>query len=208
MSEARELQAERIRVLGGLGKAHKTHKAKASLPDSAGIYTLWAAREPSLIDLGLEDVRTEPPLMTRPLYVGKDTRSVRKRLDKHFSSGDTGHYTLRRTLASLLDMESRPRRTGIEHPTPEQLRTLITNFDLTEADDERLTRWMAENLDVCGSASRFSPLGDVERAVGAILHPPLDQERSPMWGPNPWREQVKEARLRLRDRAQAAANAA
>ena len=207
MARPSALKAERNRVLGVLDETAKTQQVAASLPDSAGIYALWPATERALTELGLEDAPTGPPLMELPFYVGKDTRSVSKRLSKHFTSGDTGHSTLRRTLASLLDLESRPRRTTIERPTQKQLRTLVTNFDLTDADDERLSRWMSENLEVVAAASAFTPLSDLERAVGAILHPPLDQERSPMWEPNPWRDQVAAARRRLRDRARVAASA-
>ena len=120
---------------------------------------------------------------------------------KHFASGDTGHSTLRRTLASLLDLESRPRRSRIVNPTPKQVRALVANFDLASTDDAYLTTWMARHLEVCGFASSFSPLKDLEQADGAVLRPPLDQGRPPMWQPNPWRRLVAGHRQILRDRA-------
>lgn len=57
---------------------------------------------------------------------------------------------------------------------------------------------------------RRNPNGDpllrhLELAVGAILRPPLDQDRPPMWQPNPWRAQVKAARERLRAQAETVA---
>jgi hypothetical protein len=194
------------RILNRLDETPKTRQAARASPDSPGIYTIWSADPAGLRDLELENKPGETPLMGRPLYVGKATDSTLVRLDKHFDPGDTGHSTARRTLASLLDLESRPRRTTIEHPTPKQLQTLVSNFDLTESADGVLSRWMKENLLVCAAASTFTPLRDLERAVGAVLRPPLDQDRPPMWTPNPWRPQVSEARGRLRDRARVAAS--
>ena len=195
------LLAERDRLLHWIEHAAGVKLEDAVLPDEPGIYVIWPANPLAIADLGLRDVAGEPSLADRPLYVGKAQDSVRRRLTKHFSSGDTGRSTLRRTLASLLDLESRPRRTNIAYPTPEQVRALVANFDLAERDDERLTRWMAQHLTVCGVASIFSPLRKVERAVGAELRPPLDQERPPMWSPNPWRDYVAECRQALRERA-------
>jgi hypothetical protein len=202
-SSTHELEAECRRIVALLHGKPPRRGSVGSLPDSAGIYTVWIASKKGLKDLGLQDQPEEPPLIGRPLYVGKDEASIRKRLQKHFTPRDTGHSTLRRTLASLLDLESRPRRTRIDHPTEKQLRTLVSNFDLTEVDDERLSHWMCLHLEVCAAPSAFTPLRHLERAVGASLHPPLDQERLPMWTPNPWRDQVKAARCRLRDRARA-----
>jgi hypothetical protein len=201
MKKSAELVVERDRVVSMLRETTRTLHVTTTFPNSPGIYTVWAATERALTELDLPGASTEPSLMQRPLYVGKETKSIRRRLSKHFSSGDTGHSTLRRTLGSLLDLESRPRHTTIEYPTEKQLRTLVTNFDLTEADDDRLTRWMSTNIELCAVASSFTPLRDLERTIGAMLRPPLDQERSPMWQPNPWRAQVAAARRRLRDRA-------
>lgn len=197
-----DLLAERDRLLLLVEGTARSTIEKADLPERPGIYVVWAADQRVVNDLNLKDVAGEPPLASRPFYVGKAEDSVRGRLKgKHFASGDTGHSTLRRTLASLLDLESRPRRTRIVNPTPEQVRTLVSNFDLAEREDDYLTRWMAEHLQVCGFASAFSPLKGIERGLGAELRPPLDQERSPMWEPNPWRSLVAERRRVLRERA-------
>src|SRR5439155_13359997 len=100
-----------------------------------------------------------------------------------------------------LDLQSQPRRTSIAHPTAKQLRTMTTNFDLPQEDDDRLTDWLAANIAVRADQSAWQPLVDLERAVGAILRPPLDQGRPPMWEPNPWHAQVMAARRRLQARA-------
>lgn len=196
-----DVLAERDRLLRAIEQASRALIADAVLPNDPGLYIAWPASALAVADLGLSDVAGEPSLVGRPLYVGKAEDSVEKRLTKHFSSGDTGRSTLRRTLASLLDLESRPRRSTIADPTPEQARTLVANFDLTPSDDERLTSWMAQHLTVFAVPSIFRPLKMVERAVGAELRPPLDQERSPMWSPNPWRAHVAERRQVLRERA-------
>jgi hypothetical protein len=200
--ESHDLIIERDRLLSLIETTARAHIESAVLPDEPGIYVVWPVAQHAVDDLGLADVTGESPLAFRPLYVGKAEDSVQRRLVmKHFASGDTGHSTLRRTLASLLDLESRARKTRILDPTPQQLRTLTANFDLSEHDDEVLSEWMAEHLRVCGLASRFSPLTKVERSVGAELRPPLDQERPPMWQPNPWRRFVADHRQVLRDRA-------
>lgn len=101
MTESDELYAERDRVVRELGRS-KAPLSEAALPHSPGIYALWATAESSLGGLGLEDVPGEETLMTRPLYVGKDTSSLMKRLDKHFKPGDTGHSTVRRTPPPMI----------------------------------------------------------------------------------------------------------
>jgi hypothetical protein len=63
---------------------------------------------------------------------------------------------------------------------------------------------MAENLEIRLYPTAYEPLRDLERAVGGKLKPPLDQERSPLWPNNPWREQVAACRERLRLRARQA----
>lgn len=197
-----DLIVERDRLLGLIETTPRANIEDAVLPQEPGIYVLWPVNQDTIDDLRLSDVHGEPSLASRPLYVGKAEDFVRSRLaDKVFASGDTGHSTVRRTLAALLDLESVPRRTRIVDPTPKKVQTLVTNFDLAEHDDQYLSRWMVGNLEVCGFASSFSPLKDLERAIGAVLRPPLDQERSPMWQPNPWRQYVAERRQILRERA-------
>jgi hypothetical protein len=76
--------------------------------------------------------------------------------------------------------------------------TLTANFAFAPAEDERLTAWMIARLQIRALATKASPLSAVERAVGAALRPPLDQERKPFWMPNPWRVSVASARERIR----------
>ncbi len=196
-----DLNHERDRVLPLLGPDAPTFVA-TDLPEDPGLYALWASKQRTCTDLGLEAVDGEKPLLQRPLYIGKAQGSLRERVaEKHMVSGDTGHSTVRRTFGALLDLESCPRRTTLISPTPRQLRTLTANYDLIPDDDDKLTAWMSSNLIIRGARSDWQPLRDLERAVGAIMRPPLDQEPRPMWEPNPWRSQVSDARERLRRRA-------
>lgn len=205
MQTDRDITVERERVAPLLGAEGPVVSA-AGLPDEPGLYTIWAVNEQTFRDLGLDDVDGEPALARRPLYLGKAQDSISSRVaGTHFVSGDTGHSTLRRTFAALLGLESRPRRSKIANPTPRQLRTLTTNFDLSPNDDEILTGWIAKNLLVRAATSAWTPLQDLEHAIGVILRPPLDQGRTAMWEPNPWREQVRAARQALQSRARVAA---
>jgi hypothetical protein len=185
---------EALRVLEVLG-ADQGLATLEQLPPEPGIYTVWPRSTGALDDLGLDDVEGEEPLASRALYLGKAQDSIRARVaEKHFVSGDTGHSTLRRSLAALLGLRPAVRRTRIEAPTRKQLMTLTASYDLVPADDDRLTLWMAENLELRMCVSEYKPLREVERHLGAEIKPPLDQEPNPLWGPNPWRGDVKEAR--------------
>lgn len=111
----------------------------------------------------------------------------------------------KRTFAGLLGLRSCSRPSKIVNPTRKQLMTGTANFGLIADDENRLTDWMVANLFVRAGTSKWIPLETLERAVGALLRPPLDQERTPMWLPNPWRRQVSAARERLRLAARAVA---
>jgi len=82
---------------------------------------------------------------------------------------------------------------------------ITESFAFPPAEDRHLTAWMLDNLQIRAIATGVSPLGEFERAVGAILRPPLDQERKPFWTPNPWRTPVASARERARLTARAVA---
>ena len=177
----------------------------SELPDAPGLYALWPQSQRVIADLGLEDADGESPLADRALYLGKAEDSILDRVTAtHFASRKTGHSTVRRTFAALLVLESQPRRSRLVAPTPKQFRTMTANFDLTDDDEERLTEWMVSNLTVRAATSQWMPLKDLERAVGAMIRPPLDQERKPMWSPNPWRDDVAMRRRRLQSQARAA----
>jgi hypothetical protein len=122
-------------------------------------------------------------------------------LVRGFAVGKTGHSTVRRTFAALLDLPVIPRPSRVAHPSRRQLMTMTANYALLAAEDEQLSTWMRENLVVRAVASTWASLTQLERATGAILKPSLDQERVPFWGPNPWRADVAAARERKRNEA-------
>jgi hypothetical protein len=174
----------------------------SDMPTSTGLYTLAANNTNAVAELGLEDFEGQDPLDSRILYLGKAEESLEERIaSTHFKTGKTGHSTVRRTFAALLDLESCPRPSKIQHPSEPQIRRGLTNYGLIEEDDQKLTAWMEKNLDVRAAVSEWSPLEELERAAGAILKPPLDQERRALWAPNPWRAHVADRRAVLRERA-------
>jgi hypothetical protein len=170
-----------------------------ALPAAPGLYTLTAGDPCAIAGLGLDELEPAAPLTGRVLYLGKSESRLSDRLaGTHFATGESGRSTVRRTFGSLLGLAAIPRPSRIENPTRKQLMTMTANFAFAPGEDERLTAWMLANLQIRAFATRASPLGAVERAVGAVLWPPLDQERTPFWSPNPWRDPVASARERIR----------
>lgn len=170
-----------------------------SLPAAPGLYTLWVTDASALADLGLEDVSGEELLLRRALYLGKAEDSILKRVRNHYQVGRTGWSTLRRSLAGLLCLQPAPRPSKLGTLAHRQLMVATANFGLTETDEERLTEWMRSRLRIRATTSSFSPLKKLEQRIGGEVKPPLDQEKSPLWEPNPWREQVTYARQCLRN---------
>lgn len=179
--------------------------ARLDLADVAfepGLYALWAATRSTLEDLRLADIPGQRALLDGPLYVGKAEDSLLSRVvGTHFATGRTGHSTVRRTFAALLDLRSCPRPTRIGDPTPKQIQTMTANYGLLDPDEKTLTDWMRFNLTLTTCTPRLESFSELERQVSGVLRPPLDQERTPLWDGNPWRPQVAEARERLRIRA-------
>ena len=182
-----------IRILGVEGEPVD------GLPAVAGLYTFSARRPGAVGELGLKELEPDMPLTRRILYIGKSESSLADRLGgTHFATGMSGHSTVRRTFGSLLGLRAIPRPSAIADPTRKQLMTMTANFAFDHDDDVRLTQWMLSNLAIRAFPSSFTPLAALERRVGAAFRPPLDQERKAFWTPNPWRDQVHDARARLR----------
>ena len=198
-TEPARLEGEVHRAHGLLSRS-RPPEALPDLPDEPGLYTFWPRSARALEDLRLADFPGHDPLATRALYLGKAEDSIRVRVaDTHLTTGKTGHSTVRRTLAALLGLRPIPRPSGITNPSRRQLMQATANFGVAPADEERLTTWMLANLDLRTAASGWPSLEKLERKMGAVLKPPLDQERLPMWGPNPWRQIVSDARQSMRD---------
>lgn len=194
LSRMAELEAQAALALEVLGCSMPVIDTPCALPDEPGLYS-FAASMAICKQLGLPDIADQRPLCDGPLYVGKSEDSIRSRVvDTHLAVGETGRSTVRRTLASLLGLPGIPRPTKLKNPTRKQMMQRTANFALGDDDDIWLSEWMAENLEIRGTSSSYRPLRDLERIVGAQLRPPLDQERVPLWSPNPWRAQVAAAR--------------
>ena len=103
----------------------------------------------------------------------------------HFMTGESGRSTVRRTFGALLCMEAIPRPSRIVKPDRRQLMTMTANYAFAGDDDPKLTEWMVRHLAIRVFPSSYSPLGVLERAVGARLRPPLDQEQRAFWEPIP-----------------------
>ncbi len=171
----------------------------ADVEVTSGLYSLAARSVGAIEALRLEDRPDQQPLLERVLYVGKAESSLFTCLAKtHFAEHKTGWSTVRRTFAALLGLAPVPRPTRIVSPTRAQLMTLSANYALEPGDEAELTRWMRSHLEIRSCPSIWMPLEELERAVAAALKPPLDQERPPMWGPNPWYSEVAMARERMR----------
>jgi hypothetical protein len=154
--------------------------------------------------LPLPEFEPHDPLGHRVLYLGKAEDSLVGRLKgTHFMTGESGRSTVRRTFGALLGFKPIPRPSRIMNPDRRQLMTMTANYAFTDEDDSKLTEWMVSHLAIRVFASSHASLGLLERAVGARLRPPLDQEQRPFWEPNPWRIPVAAARKRVRDQLRA-----
>jgi GIY-YIG catalytic domain len=120
------------------------------------------------------------------VYVGISGNLKQREFDVHFSSGSSGFSTLRRSLGAILKNElnltCRPRSSG-----PSE--TNVTNYKFDEAGEQRLTLWMAENLDI-GICPVDQNIKDLEKAVIAETKPVLNLTG---WK-NPDRASIKELR--------------
>lgn len=170
------------------GPGHTLAAAFAgAVKDKPGLYAVYG--EPAVwSQLGLG-----APPDERPLYVGKAEDSlVTRDLDTHFTSGDTGRSSPRRSFAALLVDElalvAIPRRP--ENPEPGRW----PNYALEADDDDRLTAWMCEHLTLAvWPCERIAWLGDIERAVMVHWRPPLNLAGVKQ----PRRKQVKDARAAM-----------
>lgn len=133
--------------------------------DGFGIYAIYG-NERTWAALGVA------PFDDRPLYVGKVesgtllTRDIRT----HFATGRTGSSTVRRSFAAMLHDDLG--LTGI--PRNPDRPADFANYGLSPADDETLTAWMLDHLDLGGPAGRRDT-GD--RTSGAARLPSGPQHR-------------------------------
>jgi hypothetical protein len=178
--------SEILKALGGPG--FDSVKAQRDLPSGPGLYAIHGDR-PVWLDLGLECAEDG-----RPLYVGKTEQAILGRvLGTHFSDGQTGSSSLRRSLAALLRT-----RLGLHGvPRNREKPGHFSSYGLPEADDESLTKWMTINLRISWPARDDAVLLKIEKAVIRTLKPPLNLTHAV----TTWTSQVKAARKRMADQA-------
>lgn len=162
-----------------------------AVPDAAGLYAIygdvgvWKA-------LGLGDAPDD-----RPLYVGKAEGSLVSRdLKTHFATGKTGWSSPRRSFAALLagplQLSAIPRRPA--DPEPKR----YSCYGLKKAGDQRLSRWMREQLALSvWACPTGTDLTTIEAKVIRALRPPLNLTGVDQ----PWKKQVREAREALTSEA-------
>jgi hypothetical protein len=167
------------------GPGHTLPAAFAgAVKDKPGLYAVYG--DPAVwSQLGLG-----APPDERPLYVGKAEDSlVTRDLDTHFTSGDTGRSSPRRSFAALLVDElalvAIPRRP--ENPEPKHW----PNYALEADGDDRLTEWMREHLTLAvWPCDQIRRLTKIEKAVMGHWGPPLNLTGVKQ----PWKKQVRDAR--------------
>jgi hypothetical protein len=133
-------------------------------PHQPGLYSIGATAD-GLADLGLDT-------QSKVLYIGKAERSLESRdLRQHFSDGQTGGSTLRRSVGALLAKElgliAMPR-----NPTSPGA---YDRYAFEPSSDRVLTEWMSQHLRLAFWAA---PPGCILRPIeiAAIQHfaPPLN----------------------------------
>lgn len=133
----------------------------------------------------------------RALYVGKsETSLVSRDLEGHFfaepewggkATSPTGHSTLRRSIAALLQFEGVPRNPAKLEPRYAPM------FGLSPEDDVKLGIWMQSHLQLAVWAPTHPVvLAPAEREVKTAWLPPLNLDIE-----TPWREFVRGERARL-----------
>jgi hypothetical protein len=167
------------------GPRYPIAAADGHVPNVAGLYAIHGSG-PTWQQLGLGAAPD-----ARPLYVGKAERSLTSRdLHTHFHTGCTGQSTVRRTFAALLRDELALRAVP---RNPSRVSDKPTHFALDEADDERLTDWMLEHLELAVWAKPVTctNLATVEAEVVRRWVPPLNIQGNAR---SPWISKIRQAR--------------
>lgn len=170
---------------------HSLVDADAHAPDSPGLYAIFGATA-TWRQLGFGDPPSEGPL-----YVGKAERSLKARdLRQHFQTGFTGSSTVRRTIAALL-RDAHPFR-GV--PRNRQKPKKSSHFGLEPEDDQALTAWMSEHLELAFWQQPIDCVVLRKVEVNVIGHfvPPMNINNNLT---SPWRGMLLKARGLMADDA-------
>jgi len=147
-------------------------------PESPGIYAIFLR--------DLDQIGWFPSKAGEVVYIGTSGNLKQREFDTHFSPGKSGFSTLRRSLGAILKNELQlqcwPR-------SPGPSKTNVTNYKFDEAGEQRLTLWMAENLDI-GICPVESGMEELEKGAVEEMSPILNLKG---WD-NPNRAALKELR--------------
>lgn len=137
----------------------------AILPQKPGIYAIYLLGGGALLLFA-----AAPDL----IYVGKSEGSLSDRdLGMHFSTGETGRSTLRRSVGAVL--KDSLRLTAIPR-SDKRTKQDINCFRFTPDGEALLTKWMLTNLEIGYAVigPDQGPLKAIEDAVIDALKPPLN----------------------------------
>lgn len=139
-------------------------EAGIAAPHQPGLYSIGATTD-GLAGLGFDT-------QTKILYIGKAERSLESRdLRQHFSDGQTGRSTLRRSVGALLAEEL----SHVAMPRNPTSPGAYDRYAFEPSSDRMVTEWMSKNLRLAFWAA---PPGCILRPIeiAAIQHfaPPLN----------------------------------
>jgi hypothetical protein len=104
-----------------------------------------------------------------PVYLGISGNLAQRDFDTHFTTGQSGFSTLRRSIGAILrddlKLKPRPRGTGASD-------TNYRNYRFDDAGERSLTKWMTTNLLI--GAEPIDEPKLIEKQLIALACPPLN----------------------------------
>lgn len=156
---------------------NKTAINKLKPINGSGVYAIFHRNIKEII----EDETNEYGI----IYIGQSTNLAQREFDTHFKSGESGFSTLRRSIGAIFkkefDLRAIPRSSGSSD-------TNWRNYKFTPDGEERITKWMKENLLV--AVYKTIDFDKVESELITAATPLLNLTG---WG-NPYAQDVKKKR--------------
>lgn len=172
-----------------LGLFDPQHDAETSLPDSPGNYIVVLRISSTLPDIGVEPVMKKIEIDGRQfdvIYTGISSKSLRKRdYGQHFTGNNAGRSMLRKSLGSMMGLKKIPR----DRNNPNNGKTKFA-----DADEEKLSKWMRENLLLLYCKVDGSKVETLEEQLIAELNPPLNLQKNYNSGNMAFRAKLSELR--------------
>ncbi len=151
-------------------------------PQAEGVYAVFACSPESIAPFPVGDDGL--------IYIGISSNLAEREFEHHFNSTSTGFSTLRRSLGAIrreqLSLVPIPRSPGSK-----------TNYYKFKSDgEERLTKWMRENLEI--GVCAIQNAAQIETELIKALKPVLNLTK---WQ-NPHRKEIKLLRKQCAEDAQ------